>query len=100
MRTLHRVTVRRVGRQLITVEVVGDAFLRQMVRRMVAALISVGRGRRSATDVAARAAWGCPAFHGETAAAKGLVLWRVPMGPERAKQTRQSEEHSAARKQD
>ncbi|MDP8904875.1 MAG: tRNA pseudouridine(38-40) synthase TruA, partial [Chloroflexota bacterium] len=43
VRTLHRVDVRRSGRA-VTITVVGDAFLRQMVRRLAAALLRVGRG--------------------------------------------------------
>ena len=43
VRTLHEVRVRRKGR-LVTVDVAGDAFLRQMVRSIVGALVRVGRG--------------------------------------------------------
>ena len=79
VRTLHRVAVRKQGR-LITVQVIGDAFLRQMVRRIVAALIRVGHGRASVAEVrAALEDAGTPAFHGETAPAHGLTLWDVPM---------------------
>ncbi len=78
VRTLHRVRVLRKGKQL-TVEVVGDAFLRQMVRRIVAALVRVGHGTATAADVAAALESKRPAFAGDTAPAHGLVLWRVPM---------------------
>ena len=79
IRTLHRVRVRRQGR-LITIEVIGDAFLRQMVRRIVAALLRVGRGRATIADVeSALKDTDRPAFDGETALPHGLVLWRVPM---------------------
>jgi tRNA U38,U39,U40 pseudouridine synthase TruA len=61
--------------------VVGDAFLRGMVRRIVAALLRVGRGRASAADVTAALGQTEPAFNGEAAAPRGLTLWRVPMGP-------------------
>jgi len=82
VRTLHALRV--VGRgRLITVQVIGDAFLRQMVRRIVAALIRVGRGAADPADVAAALAGRQPAFQGETAPPHGLVLWRVPMGPRR-----------------
>ena len=47
---MHRVEVRRQG-QLITIIVVGDAFLRGMVRRIAAALIRVGKGQASVEDV-------------------------------------------------
>ena len=80
VRTLHRVRVDRQGRW-ITIEVVGNAFLRQMVRRIVAALLRVGHGRATVADVAAALADnGRPAFDGDTAPAHGLMLWRVPMG--------------------
>jgi tRNA pseudouridine38-40 synthase len=79
VRTLSRVSVSRRG-ELVTVTVVGDAFLRGMVRRIVAALLRVGRGRASAADVADALRSREPAFNGHAAAARGLTLWRVPMG--------------------
>ncbi len=82
MRTLHRVDVHSQGR-LITIQVVGTAFLRQMVRRIVAALLRVGRGQATVEQVRDALTADGPAFGGETAPAKGLTLWRVPMGPER-----------------
>lgn len=86
VRQVHRVAVRQNGR-LVTIEVIGNAFLRQMVRRMVAGLLRVGRGAASAEDLRAALEATRPAFSGETAPAKGLVLWRVPMGPERSSGT-------------
>jgi len=82
VRILHEVEVRRRGR-LITIDVVGTAFLRQMVRRIVAALLRVGRGQATVEQVRAELAQSRPAFDGDTAPARGLTLWRVPMGPER-----------------
>jgi tRNA pseudouridine38-40 synthase len=83
VRTIHRVRVSRERLpegQWIAIKVVGNAFLRQMVRRMVAALLRVGHGRATASDVqAALSDTGRPAFDGETAPPNGLVLWRVPM---------------------
>jgi len=81
VRTLHRVRVRRQG-STVTIEVVGDAFLRQMVRRIVAALLRVGHGTASAADVAVALESSRPAFAGDSAPAHGLVLWRVPMNYE------------------
>ena len=78
VRTLHHVEVRRQG-STITVRVVGDAFLRGMVRRIVAALIRVGRGAATAADIAVALESTRPGFAGEAAPAHGLVLWRVPM---------------------
>jgi tRNA pseudouridine38-40 synthase len=83
VRTIHSVRINRQAQregQWIAIEVVGNAFLRQMVRRMVAALLRVGHGRATAADVAAALAnTGTPAFDGETAPPNGLVLWRVPI---------------------
>jgi tRNA pseudouridine38-40 synthase len=76
VRTLNRVRVRRNGR-MITVQVIGDAFLRHMVRRLVAALIRVGRGEATADDVAAALRSRRPAFNGLAAPPQGLCLWRV-----------------------
>jgi tRNA pseudouridine38-40 synthase len=83
VRTVHRVRVTKSGRS-VTIEVVGDAFLRQMVRRMVAALLRVGHGRATVADV--EAALDDPskaAFDGDTAPPHGLVLWRVPVNYEK-----------------
>lgn len=89
VRTLTRLSVIRRG-DLITVTVIGDAFLRGMVRRIVAALLRVGQGRASAADLAKALTERSPAFHGEAAAPRGLTLWRVPMGPRH--KTRKKEE--------
>jgi tRNA pseudouridine38-40 synthase len=79
IRTLVGIRVRRRGRT-ITIDVVGEAFLRQMVRSIVAALLRVGRGEATRDDVAA--ALGSPgrAFAGAVAPAKGLCLRRVVLG--------------------
>jgi len=82
VRTLHRVEVRREG-DMITIVVVGDAFLRGMVRRIAAALILVGRSQATIDEVTAALASKKPAFEGQAAPACGLTLWSVPMGPER-----------------
>ena len=79
VRTLHRVQVRREG-HLVTVDVRGDAFLRQMVRRIVAALLLVGRGDVEVSAVAEALASRQPAFNGAVAPAKGLCLRRVVLG--------------------
>ena len=90
IRTLHRVRVRRTGRTIV-IEVVGDAFLRQMVRRIVAGLLRVGRGQATADDIAAALRSRMPAFAGQTAPAHGLCLWRVAIGPARREWTRDDE---------
>jgi tRNA pseudouridine38-40 synthase len=80
VRTIERIEIRRVG-ALITINVVGDAFLRQMVRRVVAALLRVGHGRATPAEVADALARPLqPAFGGETVAARGLCLAKVTLG--------------------
>ena len=79
IRVLTGIRIRRRGRT-VTIDVVGQAFLRQMVRSIVAALLRVGRGAATAEEVAT--ALGSPgrAFGGEVAPAKGLCLRRVVLG--------------------
>jgi tRNA pseudouridine38-40 synthase len=79
VRTVIAVRVRREGR-LVTIDVRADAFLRGMVRRMVAALLEVGLGKMEETAVHAALAGGGPAFDGAAAPAKGLCLRRVALG--------------------
>jgi tRNA pseudouridine38-40 synthase len=91
IRTLHRVRIRRNGR-MITIEVVGDSFLRQMVRRLVAALVRVGRGLATPDDVSAAMRERRPAFHGEVAPAAGLCLWHISLGRGEQEIGRESEQ--------
>ena len=63
--------------QVITIDVVGDGFLRHMVRTMVGTLVEVGRGRRSVEDVAAALASRRRERSGPTAPAHGLFLVEV-----------------------
>ncbi len=79
VRTIHRVRVRRDG-SLVTIDVAADAFLRQMVRRIVAVLLEVGLGKMDREAVAAALASRRPALDGATAPAKGLCLRRVVLG--------------------
>jgi len=79
IRTLHGVRVRRTG-GMITVDVVGDAFLRQMVRSIVAALLRVGRGDATAEDLEAALRSPGRAFAGAIAPPHGLCLQRVVLG--------------------
>lgn len=76
VRTLHGVRIRRDGR-MVTMVVVGDSFLRHMVRRLVAALILIGLGQATADDLTAALRSRQPAFGGATAPAQGLCLWQV-----------------------
>ena len=82
VRTVHRVRVRRAG-DLITIDVRADAFLRGMVRRMVAALLAVGRGALPEGSIGGLLAGPAPALDGAAAAAKGLCLRRVVLGRRR-----------------
>ena len=79
VRNVHHVQVRRTG-NLVTIDVRADAFLRGMVRRMVAALLAVGRGTIEETAVAAALAGRRPALGGAAAPARGLCLRRVVLG--------------------
>jgi tRNA pseudouridine38-40 synthase len=79
VRTVYAVRVRRDGR-LVTIDVRADAYLRGMVRRMVAALLEVGRGKMDEAEVRAALAAGTPALDGAAAPAKGLCLRRVVLG--------------------
>lgn len=79
VRTVHSVRVRRSG-QVVTIDVRADAFLRGMVRRIVAVLLEVGVGKMDEAAVAAALADGRPASHGASAPARGLCLRRVALG--------------------
>lgn len=79
VRTVHSVRVRREGR-LVTIDVRADAFLRGMVRRMVAVLLEVGRGKMDEQAVAAALADRRPALDGAAAPALGLSLRHVALG--------------------
>ena len=79
VRTVHAVRVRREG-SLVTMDVRADAFLRGMVRRIVAVLLEVGRGKMDETAVRAALAERTPALGGASAPARGLCLRRVVLG--------------------
>ena len=91
VRTVHSVRVRRDGR-LVTIDVRGDAFLRGMVRRMVAALLEVGRGQLKQEELAAALAAREPALDGAAAPARGLCLRRVALGRRSGRQDGDDEE--------
>src|SRR3954452_1283910 len=91
VRTVHAVRVRRTGR-LVTIDVRADAFLRGMVRRMVAALLEVGAGKMNDSEVAAALAARVPALNGAAAPARGLCLRRVVLGRRTERQMGEHEE--------
>jgi tRNA pseudouridine38-40 synthase len=82
VRTIHAVRVRRAGNEVV-VDVRADAFLRGMVRRIVAALIAVGTGKVDAAAIEAALAARAPALGGAAAPARGLCLRRVVLGRRR-----------------
>jgi tRNA pseudouridine38-40 synthase len=82
VRTIHRIAIRRTGDQ-VTIDVRADAFLRGMVRRIVAALIAVGTGKIDEGAIGAALAASEPAFGGAAAPARGLCLRRVVLGRRR-----------------
>lgn len=65
------------GTPVITVRVVGNAFLHSMVRTMVGTLVEVGRGKRSASWVDEVLQARNRSAAGQNAPAAGLTFWRV-----------------------
>jgi tRNA pseudouridine38-40 synthase len=76
VRHLLEVAIRRRG-SLVEVRVTADAFLRRMMRSIVALLLEVGRGRLAAGDVVSLLGAGKRILDGRAAPAKGLTLERV-----------------------
>jgi tRNA pseudouridine38-40 synthase len=79
IRTVRAVRVRRQG-SVVTIDVQADAFLRGMVRRMVAVLLEAGRGKMDRNAVEGALRGRRPALHGAAAPARGLCLRRVVLG--------------------
>jgi tRNA pseudouridine38-40 synthase len=79
VRTIHRIAVRQQG-SAVTIDVRGDAFLRGMVRRIVATLLAVGKGTLEVSAVPGLLTAGKPALGGASAPARGLCLRRVVLG--------------------
>jgi tRNA pseudouridine38-40 synthase len=79
VRTVQAIRVRRQG-PLVTIDVRADAFLRGMVRRIVAILLEVGRGKLDEHTVARLLRDRRPALDGASAPARGLCLRRVALG--------------------
>ncbi len=76
VRHLAEVRITRRG-PLVEVRVTANAFLRRMVRSMVALLMEAGRGRLTPRDVEALLERGDRALAGRAAPARGLTLERV-----------------------
>lgn len=82
-RTLFAAGWRREGEERV-LRLVGEGFLRGMVRALVGTLLDVGGGRRSVGGFAALLAGGVRDAAGATAPAHGLALERVDYGAEAA----------------
>ncbi len=78
-RTVRHLAELRVTRRgdLVEVKVTADAFLRRMVRSIVAILLEVGRGRLDADGAAALLDGTARALHGRAAPPRGLTLERI-----------------------
>jgi tRNA pseudouridine38-40 synthase len=76
VRNLAEVRVTRRG-DLVEIRVTANAFLRRMVRSIVALLLEVGRGRIPASEAAAMLDRPGRALHGRAAPARGLTLERI-----------------------
>jgi tRNA pseudouridine38-40 synthase len=76
VRVLHRVDVARAG-DLVTFDLEGTAFLKNMVRVIVGTLCEVGRGQRTPANIGEVLAGRDRTRAGRTAAARGLTLERV-----------------------
>jgi tRNA pseudouridine38-40 synthase len=88
IRSLRGVRVRRHGRT-VTIDVTGDAFLRQMVRSIVAALLRIGRGEATTEDLVTAMRSPRRAFAGAIAPPHGLSLRRVSFATASGEGTRQ-----------
>lgn len=79
VRTIYRAQVRRCG-DTVTLTVLGDGFLYNMVRIIAGTLMEVGTGKRSPGAIARAIETGDRLALGQTAPAKGLTLMRVLYG--------------------
>lgn len=87
VRTLHALEVSGAGEGEVRLEVVGDGFLRGMVRAVAGTLIEVGLGRRAPESLPALLAARDRRRAGVTAPAAGLTLVEVGFEPFRGGET-------------
>lgn len=73
--SFHPETV--LGENILSVKVVGNAFLHSMVRTIIGTLVMVGKGQRTSAWVADVLVARDRQVAGENAPAQGLVFWRV-----------------------
>ena len=76
VRTIYRVQVKRSG-DLVTLTVLGDGFLYNMVRIIAGTLMEVGTGKRAPGAIREAIETGNRLALGQTAPAKGLTLMRA-----------------------
>ena len=79
-RNVHEISLSRemaMGEDILTIKVVGNAFLHSMVRTIVGTLVMVGRGQRKPEWVREVLEARDRTAAGENAPAAGLVFWRV-----------------------
>ena len=91
IRTVHRLRVRKVG-SAVQIDVRAHAFLRGMVRRIVATLLAVGKGQLEPASVPTLLAARTPALRGAAAPARGLCLRRVVLGRRQRNETNETNE--------
>jgi tRNA pseudouridine38-40 synthase len=77
VRCIRRVSLSGAAGRLVYVDVEGNAFLRNMVRRIVGALVDVGRGKNSVGEFEALVAEARPGAASMLAPARGLCLMKV-----------------------
>ncbi len=84
-RHIDSIAIERRQQHVLEIAVVGNAFLRNMVRIIAGTLVDVGQGRMSAEALAAVLASGDRTLAGQTAPAHGLTLMEVfysePLAP-------------------
>lgn len=79
-RNVHEISLSQemiMGEDILTIKVVGNAFLHSMVRTIVGTLVMVGRGQRKPEWVREALEARNRTAAGENAPAAGLVFWRV-----------------------
>ena len=79
-RNVHEISLSReiiMGEEVLTIKVVGNAFLHSMVRTIVGTLVMVGRGLRKPEWVREVLEARDRTAAGENAPAAGLVFWKV-----------------------